>query len=316
MYIYIELCIGILVALLLLIALAAYIPYRMAFYADQKKRDLTRVIPHEAQYQAQKDYMLTLIDALAAKPYEQVEIRSRDGKRLYGKYYHQADGAPLDIGCHGYKSDAVRDFCGGSRISFEMGHNLLLIDQRAHGKSDGRTISFGIRERCDVLDWIAYANRRFGDQIPIYLYGVSMGGATVLMASGLDLPENVKGIVADCPYSSPAAIIRKVCVDRGLPPRPLFPLLRLGALLYGRFRMTAEASAVEAVKRTTVPILIIHGEDDRFVPCSMSQEIQAANPAMVKLVLFPGAGHALSYIIDGEEYKRVVNEAMFRDETT
>ena len=304
-----ELMFGI-AAVLLLLAAAAYIPYRMAFYADHKKKDLTRVIPHEAQYQEQKDYMLSLIDALSARPYEQVEIRSRDGKRLFGKYYHAADGAPLDIGFHGYKSDAVRDFCGGSRISFELGHNLLLVDQRAHGKSDGMTISFGILERYDVLDWLSYANDRFGKSTPIYLYGVSMGAATVLMASGLELPENVRGIVADCPYSSPADIIRKVCVDRGLPPRPLFPLLRLGALLYGHFRMTPDASAVEAVKRATVPILIIHGDDDRFVPCQMSEAIRNANPQRVKLVLFPGAGHALSYILDGETYRRVVLEEM------
>ena len=301
-----EIALVIIGILLILIAVAAYIPYRMAFYATQKKKELTRVIPHECQYEPHRDYMLSLIEELAAKPYERVEIRSRDGKRLVGKYYHQQDGAPLDIGFHGYKSDAVRDFCGGSRISFSLGHNVLLVDQRAHGNSDGYTISFGIRERFDVLDWIRYANGRFGTSIPIYLYGVSMGAATVLMAAGLELPENVKGVIADCPYSSPAEIIQKVCVDRGLPPRPLFPLLQLGAILYGHFRLTPRVSAAQAVKHAKVPILIIHGDDDRFVPCGMSQKIQQANPHRVTLRLFPKAGHALSYILDGEQYETIV----------
>ena len=221
----------------LLILIGAFITYRMAFFADQKKRDVSRVVPNDEQYAPYKERMLGLIEALAARPFERIEIRTEDGKRLTGRYYHQADGAPLDIGFHGYKSNSVRDFCGGSRIGFALGHNLLLPDQRAHGESDGHTITFGIRERQDCLAWIRYANERFGEDTRIVLYGVSMGAATVLMATGLELPSNVKCVIADCPYSSPSGIIRKVCVDRGLPPKPLFPLLRLGAILFGHFRL-------------------------------------------------------------------------------
>ena len=144
---------------------------------------------------------------LQNKPCEFVTIQSRDGLTLSGRYYHTADGAPLAIGFHGYKSCWLTDFCGGADIAFQMGQNVLLVDERAHGKSQGRTISFGIKERQDLLCWIDYALARFGSDVKILLYGVSMGGATVVMASELELPENVKGIVADCPYSAPLDVI-------------------------------------------------------------------------------------------------------------
>ncbi len=292
--------------LAVLILLGAFITYRMAFFADQKKRDVTRVIPNDEQYGPYREKMLGFIDELDARPYERVWIIARDGKKLSAKYYHQADGAPLDIGFHGYKSISVRDFCGGGRIGLSMGHNLLLPDQRAHGQSDGHTISFGIKEREDCLAWINYANERFGADTKILLYGVSMGAATVLMATGLPLPANVRCVVADCPYSSPSDIIRKVCIDRKLPPKPLFPLLRLGAVLFGHFRLDDRITAAEAVKLATVPILIIHGDDDRFVPQKMSEEVRVANPDRVRRILFPKAGHALSYIMHMDAYEKEV----------
>lgn len=281
--------------------------YRMAFYSRARGRvENMYDIPASPQYQPQRERMRRLIDDFAAIPFESVEITSRDGLPLRARYYHTADHAPLDILVHGYRGSAIRDFCGGAQIGRSFGHNLLLVDQRAHGASGGTTITFGVRERFDVLDWIAYALKRFGPDVSIGLYGVSMGAATVLMAAGLDLPENVRGVVADCPYSAPEAIIRKVAgEDMHLPASLAMPLVRLSARLIGRFSLR-EASAVEAVKRAKVPILIIHGEDDRFVSCGMSREIRAANPDCVQLETFPHAGHGLSYIVDTERYTRAV----------
>ena len=189
------------------------------------------------------------------------------------RYYHVRDGAPLQIQFHGYRGAALRDFCGGNKLARESGQNTLVVDQRAHGKSGGNTITFGIRERLDCLSWVKYANQRFSSGTPIFLSGVSMGATTVLMASELKLPANVMGIIADCPYSSPEVIIRKVCrEDMHLPPALTMPLIRLGARLFGHFVLN-ESSAVQAVGNKNIPILLLHGEDDRFVPCDMSREI-------------------------------------------
>ena len=240
-------------------------------------------------------------------PYESVSISARDGTRLFARYFHVRDGAPLQIQFHGYRGTALRDFCGGNKLARESGQNTLVVDQRAHGRSGGRTITFGIRERMDCLCWAEYASQRFGSNTPIFLSGVSMGAATVLMASELELPCNVIGIIADCPYSSPEAIIRKVCrEDMHLPPALVMPFVRLGARLFGHFDLK-EVSAVQAVRNTDIPILLLHGEDDRFVPCDMSREIFDACAGEKTRITFPGAGHGLSYIVDTVRYSEAVS---------
>ena len=243
-------------------------------------------------------------DALAV-PCEEWRIRSFDGLELVARYYHAADGAPLEIMMHGYRGSAIRDFCGNWKIAADSGRNVLLIDERAHGDSEGHTITFGILERTDVLNWVKYAGERFGN-VPILLSGVSMGAATVLMTASMDLPENVKGIIADCPYDAPSNIIKKVLgTDMGMPVKFVYPLIRLGGMLYGKFNLDA-ASPVEAVKETKVPILLIHGDDDRFVPYNMSCSIHAANPDMIEFHTIHGAGHAMNYASAPDEYMQIV----------
>lgn len=283
--------------------------YRVAFYVSPRLKKQKPSVPQGAQYQGERERMLALIRELEEIPYEPVTIRARDGMVLAGRYYHVRDGAPLQIQFHGYRGGAVRDFCGGNKLARESGQNTLLVDQRAHGNSGGSTITFGIRERWDCLSWAEYARSRFGPETPIFLSGVSMGAATVLMASELDLPDTVAGIIADCPYTSPRAIIRKVCRDRHLPPALTYPFIRLSARLFGGFRLE-EASALEAVGRARVPILLIHGEADRFVPCGMSREIAGACASPCRLETFPGAGHGLSYIVDAPRYGRLTAEFM------
>ena len=234
---------------------------------------------------------------------EDVYIRSHDGLTLHGRYYDVAEGAPVIIVFHGYRSAALRDCAGGFSLGLKLGYNVLAVDQRALGKSTGHVISFGIRERYDCLKWIEYAKSRFGEDVPIILCGISMGAATILMSTSLDLPANVRGIMADCPFSSPSAIIKKVCKDKGYPPALAYPFLWLGALIYGGFRL-GSCDAVSAVKDTDIPILLIHGADDRFVPCEMSKEIYA-NCKNAQLHIFPNAGHGLSYIIDHIHYEEI-----------
>lgn len=296
------------VGIFLMVLLGAYFSYRIAFYVPKVRKEDIFNIPEDDQYGKRRPVMVSLIREMDALPYEQVYIRSLDGKKLAARYYHVRDSAPLQIQFHGYRGTALRDFCGGNKLARKKGHNTLVIDQRAHGKSEGNTITFGIRERYDCLQWIRYAVDRFGEDTPILLAGVSMGAATVLMASGLDLPENVVGIFADCPYSSAGAIIRKVCRDMKLAPFFVYPFLLLGAFLFGGIRLS-QGNVVKAVQKAKVPIRIFHGEDDRFVPCEMSKEIiDACTSTNKKRVTFPEAGHGLSYMVDPERYEKEFEE--------
>lgn len=308
------------VIILIITALAAavtlitsYIAYRMAFYCDRSKpEDIYERSPGMTDDDFPK--MKALIDRMAAREFEWVYITSRDGLRLAARYYHVADGAPLQIHCHGYRGTSMRDFSGGNKLSHEAGHNALVIDERGCGRSEGNTITFGIKERYDVLDWIDYAICRFGDDVKIILCGVSMGSSTVLMAAGLGLPSNVKGITADCPFSGGEKIILKVCRDMKLPPKIMAPFIRLGAKLFGKFDLN-ETTAVEAVKNKTVPVLLIHGEADSYVPYEMSREIYEAavsgknSPGNYTLFeLYANADHGLSFLAEPERYKKMIND--------
>lgn len=296
------------VAVLAVFAAALWVTYRIAFYSPVGQQNDPYMVPGEAQYLQYYDETCRLIDELKARPCERVSITSRDGLVLTGRYYHVADGAPLDIGFHGYRGTALRDFCGGSRVSFALGHNLLLVDQRAHGESGGHTTTFGAKERLDCLDWLNWANERF-DCPPIALFGVSMGAATVLLATGLELPANVVCAVADCPYSDAEEMIAIVGRRMHLPGGLVRPLARCAARLMGGFRLQ-DARPEEAVRRAAIPVLLLHGEADGLVPCRMSAALEKACASPVRRCTFPGADHAISFLVDNEGYTKAVTDFM------
>ncbi len=287
-----------------LILTVSYGGYWIAFYNPERRHGDGVYVRKEEEAR-----LKALYEDMESVPYETVTIRSFDGLTLQGRYYHVCDGAPVLIQFHGYRGSGIRDCGTVNGILRKAGVNTLLVDQRAQGKSQGSAMTFGILERYDAQCWSAYACRRFGVDRPIFLFGVSMGGATVLMASELDLPENVAGIIADCPYSSPGAIIRKVCRDMKLPGTLLYPFVVLGASVFGRFRLWA-SSPVRAVENTGIPILLIHGSEDKYVPSAMSVRIFDACRGKRYLEVFPGAAHGGSCLTDAVRYEKVLRSFM------
>lgn len=291
---------------ILLVVLLSFVTYRIVFFSPHKgQNDAFRLTP-EADSLPQNGEMKKLIEELIARPSENVITVAFDGVVLFARYFHTADDAPLAICFHGYRGVAERDFCCGGKFLLEEGHNVLLVDQRAHKNSSGHTIAFGEVERNDVLSWVNFALQKFGADVRIVLYGVSMGAATVLMAADLPLPQNVKGIVADCPYDSPANIIKSVCKQQKLPVPLVYPFIWLGALLFGHF-VLGKHSAQQSVTNCNIPILLIHGEADGFVPCAMSKNIFEAN-RKISFHTFPNAQHGLSYLADTQRYEKLCRE--------
>lgn len=293
-----------LMIVILVILLIAFFTYRICFYSPEDRREDPYSVMDGEQYEAVCDSITACTRLMDKAPCQWVKTRSFDGLTLSARYYHTADGAPLQILFHGYRSMALRDCAGGFYLAKKLGCNILAVDQRAHARSEGHTITFGIQERKDCLSWIQYANNRFSSNAPIILSGLSMGASTVLMASALPLPENVVAIMADCPYSSPADIIRKVSRDRHMPDALAYPFIWLGAKIFGKFSLN-ETTSVESVRQAKIPILLLHGEDDRFVPCRMSREIYAACASRAELHTFPYAGHGLCYIMDPVRYEKI-----------
>lgn len=301
---------GIAASLILAVLLIAYICYRMAFYASRKEKASADEypIPEGEIYEPHRDVMVKWMKATRALPHDDITIRSFDGLTLRGKYYEFAPGAPIELMFHGYRGDAERDLCGGVQRCFALGHSALIVDQRACGKSEGHVITFGVNESRDCLSWLDYMEKRFGPTQEIILCGISMGAATVTMAAGMPLPANVTSVLADCGYTSAKEIIQKVIIsDMNLPPKLAYPFVKLGARLFGHFDLE-ENPPIEAVTKTKIPIIFIHGDTDDFVPCDMSRRCHEANPAMTRFVSIAGAGHGLSYLVDKDTYMRVLRE--------
>lgn len=231
-------------------------------------------------------------------PHEWVSITSFDGLRLAARYYPCDNSKRTMILFHGYRSLARRDFSCAVKMYNGMGLNVLLCDQRSHGRSEGKLITFGIKERRDVLSWTRFVLHEYGEDTEIFLGGMSMGATTVLLASELGLPENVKGIVADCGFTSPRAIIDKVA-------RQSFHIS--AGVFYWAFDLISRAvggfslygvSTVDAMRKNRIPVLFIHGEDDGFVPCCMSREAYEAATSEKRLVTVKNADHGFSYLVD------------------
>ena len=280
--------------------------FAVFYYANN--RDETHRLLAGAEYEPYYPQMRALIDGALAIPCEEVWVRSYDGKKLFGRLYISAPEAPVFILFNGYKGNGIRDFCGGLQLVLERGGNALVVDQRSHGRSEGHLISFGIRERRDVSVWVEAARRRFGEDRAVWLMGVSMGAATVLMAADLPMADNVRGIWADCPYAVPEDVIVTKAASLGIPgARWMRPLLRTAARVYGGFRLR-ESSAKSAAASDGVPMAIIHGTGDHYVPVEMGRAIRDANPARVRMTEVEGAPHALSLLVDPEGYRRAFDE--------
>ena len=307
----IFLCIFIpILAVLFLIGVLMYFAlryvYRRVFYSPPDHVEDPFDLFEDEKYASAQEGMMPLIEELMAYPYEDVSIRSHDGLTLHARYYQVKEGSPVDIMCHGYRGSALRNFCGVARFSRAMEHNILLIDQRAMGKSEGITITFGILERYDVLGWANYVTDRFGKETKIYLYGISMGAATVVMCRALPLPENVVGIFADCPYDTPYHIIEKVATGQGFPKKATMRLICLAARLLGKFDLT-ESDCIRAMRsESKIPVYLVHGSGDTFIPSFMSENIHEANREDSHLLLIEGADHGMSFMTSPEKYKEYV----------
>lgn len=232
---------------------------------------------------------------------EDVYIMS-DSLRLHGKLFKNS-GTKYALVCHGYTSKA-KHMAGFVNKFHSLGYNVLAVDARAHGDSEGTKIGMGWVERFDVIEWIKYIISLEPDA-QIILHGVSMGASTVLMASGEELPKNVKAIIADCGYTSEWDEFRQ---EADVLHIPWFPVLNASSAI-SKVRDGydfKQASAVEQVKKSHIPTLFIHGSKDELVPYGMLNELYSAANCEKEILTIQGAGHALSSSVAPELYWKTV----------
>ncbi len=277
----------------------------------EEPRSMARVKKKMGSVGAMKDVAELLARKAAeleAKVSEEIQLTSRDGETLIGHWYPCEGAKRVMIAMHGWRSCWSRDFGGIAPFWHENGCSLLFAEQRGQNKSSGNYMTFGLLERYDCLDWIRWVSEQVGPDVPVYLCGVSMGASTVLMASELNLPDNVHGIIADCGFTSPHAIWKHVVhTNLHLPYNPHGRAMN--ELFLREFDTDiTDFSTVAAMKCNKTPVLFVHGAADRFVPIGMTYENYMACRAPRRLLVVPGARHGMSYCVDQETYERVTKE--------
>lgn len=249
---------------------------------------------------------------MLAQPHEDVYQTSFDGLKLHASYFppinENAGKKRIVICFHGYTSKSLADFTGLTDYYFRNGYAMLHPDARAHGDSEGEYIGFGCLDRKDALGWIDWVIQKCGTDVEIFLHGISMGGATVLMASGLTLPPQVKGIISDCGFTSPKEVFTHVLKSMyHLPPFPVMQGAEIVNKKLAGYGMD-ECNAKREVAKAKVPILFIHGSKDTFVPTRMCQEIYDCCASPKKMLIVEDAAHGESYFKNMPAYEKALDD--------
>lgn len=279
-----------------------------------RRKELPWLVEEEMRKTSYAPFYRIIVDAdrwLHEHSAKDVFIHSRDGLRLHGLWIPAAEAKGTIILFHGYRSTILADFGPALELYHNKGLNILLPDQRSHGKSQGRFITFGVKESEDALQWIGFHNETHG-MLPLLLSGLSMGASTVMYLADRDLPDNVRGIIADCGFTSPADILESVFKKvTHLPAGPTLFVTNLLAKAFAGFNLY-EKNTRNSLAKSRVPVLIVHGTEDGFVPCEMSKQSFAACREPKELLLVEGADHGVSFLTDTKRYKATVDKFLKR----
>lgn len=252
------------------------------------------------------DYMVSASKWLEQHNASDICTSSDDGLLLHGLFVSQENARGTVILAHGYRSTPLLDFGAALPYYYKRGFNLLIPDQRSHGKSQGKLITFGIKESKDMQKWIRYHNEVYGT-IPILLFGISMGASTMLYLADKELPINVKGIIADCGFTSPKAIISHVFRSvTHLPGRISIFITNIFTKAFGGFGLQ-DCDTLRVLQRSRLPVLLVHGTKDGFVPCEMTKCAYSICNSPKEILLVDGADHGTSFLVAPEKYANTVD---------
>lgn len=236
---------------------------------------------------------------------EDIYILSNDGLRLHGLWVPTDNARGTVILAHGYRSSYLLDFCAAFPIYHKLGMNILIPEQRSHGKSEGNFITFGVKESDDMICWLEWHNQKYLET-PVLFCGISMGASTVLYLADKILPQNVCGIIADCGFTSPHEIITEVFHKViHLPSVPSIWIADFLARIFAGFNFR-EKDTRATLKNCRYPVLLVHGTEDAFVPCEMSRQAFAACCGPKYQLMVNGADHGISFLIDTKGYTDAV----------
>lgn len=237
---------------------------------------------------------------------EDVYITSHDGLKLHAKFFRKDGATKTILLVHGYRGRPEGDFCMVNHWLKDQNYNFLEIDQRGHSQSEGKYILMGTKEKEDIHSWVDYLCSQSDNSI--YLWGLSMGCATVLMSLDKKYPDQVKGIVADCGYYNAYEQLKKmIAKHKGAWAAPIMIwFCSIWAFLIFHVRLK-KTDTRKALQNNKLPIFFAHGLKDNYVPCYMTERNYAACPSEKYILLVPDAYHARCFFMDTDEYLKYVN---------
>lgn len=309
----ILLIIGIIVLLIfLLLFIIGHILFKVTFdrkYTNNKEND--GAIEEEDNYlmlptgKKLEKFNNSKKEAFNKLPFETLTIQSYDGLKLYGNYLKGEDSNITVILVHGYRSSPIGDFVAIIEMYLKRKYNILLVENRAHGRSEGKYIGFGELDRYDIAKWVEKI-KTMNPNTNIFLHGCSMGAATVTHTCHMGL--DIKGIIADCGFTSILDITKYLIHDLyKLPYFPFGEMARLNAWIFAKTPFN-KTNSKEVVKDSKVPIAFISGKEDNFVPCQMTIDAYNACKSKKYLLLVENTGHVASYMEAKDEYENIVDK--------
>ena len=292
---------SIFIVLLCLLLLFEWYVYKRVFYSPHKGQNSEYNAVRDIHAEDLKEKATELVNELIKIPSEDLYITSYDKLKLHAYLYKSECSNEYIVFFHGFRRTARRSFAGRTLDCLKEHKNVILVDQRAHGLSEGHELTFGKKEQYDVVSWVNFIQERFGKDAKITLVGVSMGATAILGASD-KIDENIK-IIADSPYVSVKNVIKVTMAVIKMNPKVIYPIVALSSILY--CHETLECDISKNVERSGNRILIIHGTEDNLVPYKATEALCLANKNKARYELFDGIGHGLAYLKATEKYRKI-----------
>lgn len=296
---------GVIGFLLLVFFITLIVLYRVTFYTPIKTQNDDFHLTESTQFVGVEKDVYQLIVNLKQQQCEHVYTTSYDKLKLHARLYLNNKSNKVILMFHGYRGTAIRDFSGQAMHMIKKGYNVLLVDERGHGESEGHSITFGVREKRDVLTWFEFAKKKFGENKEFVFVGISMGSATILFASK-DIEGHHK-FICDCPYPTVKEVLSGFIEKLNLSSKVFYPLLNLTSIIFSHTNLNKD-NAYESVKNSGHKYLIIHGEKDTIIPYQLSYQLYLENKEKVHYELFPNTDHGVSYLTDTPRYLKVIDD--------
>lgn len=247
-------------------------------------------------------------EELLKREYENVHVKTKDGLTLNGYVFRSGqDTGKVALLSHGFNSTCFNSYASFALFYLDSGFDVLMINHRAHEKSEGKYATFAVRDSEDIKIWLDFAVKKFPG-CRIVMHGSSMGAAAVVQSLEGGVPENVKCVISDCAFNN----VREELAHQTkfLFKIPSFPILNVVEMYCKRLAGFGfdEKHTLDIVKKTSVPVMFVHGTADKTVPVKNSTDAYEACASEKKLVLYEGTGHGQSYFKNREDYQKNILE--------